>query len=124
MKLNQDCIRDILIYLEENLSYNDNFLATDIDIDKYTVEDILYTISLLNEAGYINATAVNGFAYNNFFIKSLTMSGHELLNNIRDNSVWKKTKEATSKFASVSLKLLSSVASSVLTNMINESFQM
>lgn len=124
MKLNQDCVRDVLIYIEENLPYGDELQATDIKISNYTINEILYTVSLLYDENYIKAIQIKGFECNSYIIQSLTMRGHELLDNIRDSKVWKKTKETTSKFASVSLKILSSVASGVLTSMINQSLQM
>ena len=58
MKLNKDCVREVLIYLEEHLGYNDHLDASTIQIDPYTSEEILYTISLLSEAGYIKAVSV------------------------------------------------------------------
>ncbi len=122
MKLNQDCVRDILLYLEENLSYNDRLPAESIKLENYTMDEIHYTISLLCDANYIEAIPIDSLGYSRtFLIRSLTMSGHELLDNIRDNKVWKKTKETASKFTSVSLKILSSVAANLLTNMINQS---
>lgn len=53
MKLNKDCVRDVLLYLEEHLGYDDRLDASSIKIEPYTYEEILYTISLLSEAGYI-----------------------------------------------------------------------
>lgn len=117
MKLNQDCVRDVLIYLEENLSYDDRMNAADINLPDYTMEEILYTIDLLNEAEYIKTIPLK--ALNSFFITSLTMSGHELLDNIRDDTVWKKIKhKIESVTSSVSLPILNSVASSVLTELL------
>ena len=33
MKLNKDCVREVLIYLEEHLGYNDHLDASTIQID-------------------------------------------------------------------------------------------
>jgi len=119
MKLNQDCVRDVLIFLEENLTYNDSFPATDINISAYSMEEILYTVSLLYEAHYLKAIPINSFEFNSFFIVSLTMSGHELLDNIRDDTVWNKVKHKISSItSSVSLTILNSVASSVITDLL------
>ena len=45
MKLNPDCIRDVLLYLEENLSYNhDNpDYVKHNSIDIYTISDDLHS---------------------------------------------------------------------------------
>ena len=112
MKLNKDCVREVLIYLEEHLGYNDHLDASTIQIDPYTSEEILYTISLLSEAGYIKAVSVADLRTTpTYFVESILMPGHDLLDNIRDDNVWRK-------FASASLSVLSSVATSVLSSML------
>lgn len=119
MKLNKDCVREVLIYLEEHLGYNDHLDASTIQIDPYTSEEILYTISLLSEARYIKAIPIRNLsAATSYFVVSILMPGHDLLDNIRDNTVWTKTKKTASKFTSVSLNILSSVASNVLSTML------
>lgn len=119
MKLDYDCVRDVLIYLENNLSYNDSYPATDIKLSNYSMEEILYTVSLLYDANYIEAIPLETFNFKSFYIKSLTMSGHELLDNIRDNNVWKKIKDKISKVtSSASLSILNSVASAFLTDLL------
>ena len=119
MKLNKDCVREVLIYLEEHLGYNDHLDASTIQIDPYTSEEILYTISLLSEAGYIKAVSVADLCTTpTYFVESILMPGHDLLDNIRDDNVWRKTKKIASKFASASLNVLSSVATSVLSSML------
>ena len=52
------------------------------------------------------------YASNNLQIYSvnLTYQGHEYLNNIRDNKIWKNTKKISSKLSSVSLEILKSIA--------------
>lgn len=36
MKLNKDCVRDVLLYLEEHLGYDDRLDASSIKIEPYT----------------------------------------------------------------------------------------
>ena len=119
MKLNKDCVRDVLLYLEEHLGYDDRLDASSIKIEPYTYEEILYTISLLSEAGYIKTIPIRNLsAATSYFVVSILMPGHDLLDNIRDNTVWTKTIKTASKFTSVSLNILSSVASNVLSTML------
>lgn len=119
MKLNKDCVREVLIYLEEHLGYDDRLDASSIKIEPYTYEEILYTISLLSEAGYIKTIPIRNLsAATSYFVVSILMPGHDLLDNIRDDNVWRKTKKIASKFASASLNVLSSVATSVLSSML------
>ncbi|EJA0843158.1 DUF2513 domain-containing protein, partial [Listeria monocytogenes] len=51
----------------------------------------------------------------------ITWSGHQFLDNIRDDEVWKKTKKTVSKFSSVSVSLLSTISSNVLSQLIKNS---
>jgi hypothetical protein len=73
MKLKPDCVRDVLIFLEENLVYNEKHTTigansvriVSIDWSKvyndkalnesYLVEDIQYAIQKLHEAEFITA---------------------------------------------------------------------
>lgn len=119
MKLNIDCVRDILIYLEENLSYNSEIDACDIELEKYDSNEILYCISLLYDAGYIKAITAHTFTRPVYIIQSLTFQGHDLLDKIRDKSTWMKIKSKISNItSSISLSLLNSVATTIITDML------
>ncbi|MBG9981862.1 DUF2513 domain-containing protein [Aerococcaceae bacterium DSM 111020] len=59
MRLNYDCIRDILLDLEKELKPND-FMTHDRikqlrSYDKYSFDDYQYSLIKLEEAGYIEA---------------------------------------------------------------------
>ena len=75
MKLNPDCIRDVLLYLEENLSYNHETegsiehntitihkISKDLHEEKgYEIDDINYSVEKLLEIRYIiPATELRG----------------------------------------------------------------
>lgn len=66
MRLKPDCIRYVLLYLEENLSLK--FPLTSIPNGEYTYDDIAYTLKKLDEAEYINATVLNN-GRKNYIIK-------------------------------------------------------
>ncbi|WP_394810140.1 DUF2513 domain-containing protein [Lactiplantibacillus plantarum] len=51
---------------------------------------------------------------------SITWSGHELLDDIRDTEVWRKTKDVTSSFSSISVSILKNVATAVITGIIKQ----
>lgn len=122
MKLNQDCIRDLLLYLEENLSLERNITVNNIKIKDYSQEDLIYTTQKLFEAGYLNCEIINFITSSIPFIdvSSLTYKGHQFLDTIRDNKVWSKTKGILSSFKSVSIEILSETASKVLVSLINQ----
>ena len=118
MKLNHDCVRDTLLYLESNLELNKSITLSTISIPKHSLEDITYTVQKLAEAEFLN---IKLFCYDNeynCFISSISYKGHEYLDNIRDDGIWKETKKILSKFTSVSLSFTATVAAEVLSNVI------
>ncbi len=121
MKLNQDCIRDLLLYLEETLKLNDYLSISNISLKNYSSEELLYTADKLYEAGYLKCSRK---VYDNtdlmIFVSSITYSGHQFLDNIRDDKVFEKTKSILSGFKSVSIEIISETASKVITNLINQ----
>lgn len=124
MKLNKECIRDIMLAIESEPygSHITKFTVKDNNfLSKYDVEEIIYTLHRLLEADYVNADIQYAAdEVYTFYISSLTWNGHQFLDNIRDDGVWKKTKSIAGKFSSVSISLLSSIASGVITQLINQ----
>ena len=41
MKLNHDCVRDLLIFLESNLTYQNSYWISDIELSDYSHDDLL-----------------------------------------------------------------------------------
>lgn len=121
MRLNNDCVRDLLLAIEENVGLKEYMSIDSLQLKSYSQDDLQYTALKLEEAGYINAKVskyLDGSM--DIYIFSLTWNGHKFLDNIRDNNVWSKTKGIVSKFASVSLDVLEKVAAQVITNMISQ----
>lgn len=118
MKLNPDCVRDILLKVESLPPKYVLYLRLaepDYDIDEY-----VYAGKKLIEAGYIKGQVITfvGTKPDDVTAYEMTMKGHELLDNIRDNKVWSATKKTISTLSSVSLNVISEVASSIITSMI------
>ncbi|AMW99238.1 DUF2513 domain-containing protein [Rummeliibacillus stabekisii] len=108
MKLNHDCVRDLLMAVEElpniTMLYSLVYLSENGHLKNcdYSLDDLAYTASRLREANYLHASPNQSADY--YYVKNLTYDGHLFLDSIRDPLIWKKTKEATSTVASVSLK--------------------
>ncbi|MYU81542.1 DUF2513 domain-containing protein [Ligilactobacillus salivarius] len=121
MRLNPDCIRDILLVVEEKSSFSNFVWFEDLKnsnlVEKYDFETIFYHIRQSFEAGLL--LDVKRFAGGNFYIKDLSPKGHEFLANIRKDNNWSKTKEIANKVGSFSLKTLITIASNVVTSSIN-----
>lgn len=124
MKLNQDCVRHLLLEVESNKKLGEplteyNF-KDNIIFGKYDFETIMYTLLKLKEAGYINAQ----FSWSSgkiiaWIINDITWSGHEFLDNIRDDKTWKEVKKVASKTSSMSLTLLNKLAFQYLSQKFN-----
>ena len=117
MRLRKDCIRDLLLYFEKELTYDKRVRADYITFDEYTKEEIIYTCDKLLEAGMINAKKCNNFA-NNYpviTIESITPSGHKLIDNIKDPEIWSETKNKLKVLKDVSIDIISQVAATIIT---------
>lgn len=121
MKLNPNCIRDILISVEENTGYRIYFdYPSELDkaplLAKYSDEEIRYHI-LQCEKSYLIEIPTKDIN-ENYAITDLTPKGHEFLANIRSENVWKDVKEVSKKVGSNSLSALSQIATGVITEII------
>lgn len=92
MKRNWDTIRELLIKIEECTLPTENVRLN--HFPKERAAEISYHIRLLIDAGLINGriSETLGPEVKDFFASSLTWHGHELLDTIRSNQVWEKTK--------------------------------
>ncbi|MGF7145288.1 glycine cleavage system protein P-like pyridoxal-binding family [Anaerotaenia torta] len=122
MKLNPDCIRDILLTVEEIATYSNIFEydpeSSDLKrLKSYSEEEVMYHLRQCKE--------------NNFFIKctfniiggctiiDLSPKAHQFLADIRSDNIWSKTKETAKSVGSFSLDILAKIASAVATSLIN-----
>lgn len=116
MRLNIECIRDVLLTSEEKTNLNNEVINIDVlvtmpRLKNYNEEDIIYTIKKLKEANYIEADILIHSDGNRAMIRHLTYEGHLFLDNIRDDGIWKKAKKEASKISSsVSINILSNIA--------------
>ncbi|RMC50855.1 DUF2513 domain-containing protein [Lactobacillus sp. ESL0225] len=89
MKLDQDCIRDVLLYLEQNLQNNRplhlNAIVETDTLRKYDRETISSALSMLLDRGYIEGKPAPtlGFGMLDFIVDNVTMSGYNYLENIK-----------------------------------------
>jgi len=110
MERNWDTIREILI-AAESLEPDTTLGLSDFPEDR--AHEISYHAELLEEAGLVHASIYKtlGLGPTQFHLYRLTWSGHELLDAIRNESIWRKTKSTiTSKGGSMTFELIKSVA--------------
>ena len=118
MKLNYDCVRSVLLTVEKSKTIDEELDLNPLTVEtifeqlpKYEDNEILYTIEKLKEAGYINAALQ--FAAGHFIdgaVSSITYSGHEYLDNIREPEVWRKVKAMLKNAGAITLPLISQAA--------------
>ncbi|GAA0434636.1 DUF2513 domain-containing protein [Virgibacillus salarius] len=123
MKLNQDCVRSILLELEEQLTLNETLVLQDLKdfetFNKFGYQTSVYALLKLKEADFIDGQVLRSDEeIIDIGIISITWSGHLFLDNIRDKVVWTKAKDSVKSLSSVSLSILSNVATSIVKNQI------
>ena len=122
MKLNYDCVRDLLLYLEENLTYDNPININNLTLKDYSNLDLVYTADKLNEADFISCIRSKYVdkAGPVLIAKSITYNGHQFLDTVRDEKVYTETKSVLSSFKSVSIEIFTETASKVLTSLISK----
>lgn len=132
MKLDMDCVREVLLFLEcepyvitnsrGNVEFKGVWLPAICQATpKYTKEVIYYTLAKLEEAGLINLSSQ--FADGEVLsccVNYITYDGHEFLEKIKPDSVWKKTSSIAGKVGSFSLQMIAKIAEGVATTYVNK----
>ena len=97
MKRNFDLIRKLLLEIESKDDGSGRLPELEFaDNDYETIEHLL----LMQEAGLIDAQDASTLGGRNLLVRRLTWQGHDFLGSVRDNAVWKKTKEGLNKVGS------------------------
>ena len=89
MKRNWDLIRTILFKVEEQPTMESVVLPS--QFQSFDEETVSYHIWLLREASLIEASCRGSSLKRNCFAKGLTWEGHEFLDKIRSDDLWKQT---------------------------------
>ena len=97
MKLNYDCIRDILLTIEEILNRKDELILANFKfykkLSKYNEDEIQYNALKLLQEEYVTGLKISGNNTTTVLrLTDLTWSGHELLSDIRSETVLTKLK--------------------------------
>ncbi len=124
MKLNKDCVRDLLLYCEKALTLDDSLSWNHLNIQnfcdefpKYSKSEIAYTLFMLEEADFISANVIPGNGgICEIIVFHITYSGHEFIDTIRSNKIWDKVSSAISSVGSASLPVIQDLATHFLIN--------
>lgn len=130
MKLDLDCVRDVLLTIEEQQAMKVTGLGQIRSVPltirsisdclkDYDKADIAYTLVILKEGGFVDANiSQTDSIIANIVINRLTYSGHEYLQSIKDNTNWNKVKSVATKLGAYSLSFVGDIAKSVLSSAI------
>ena len=120
MKLNPECMRDILLSMED-VEYQKSLPVEQLysSLTDYSQDEINYSVLKLEEAGFIDATLIpydGGILV--MEVNDITYRGHEFLADIRSDSIWQNVKSISAKVGSKSLNSLWQIATTVITQII------
>lgn len=120
MKLNPDCIRAILLTVEENSTISRGILIDSYNFTKYEnlkdfdYEEISYHIRQCDLEGLF--TKLSTYHRQHYCIADLSPKGHEFIQNVRDDTIWNSVKNKAKNIGTLSLPILVTMAKNFLTN--------
>jgi hypothetical protein len=121
MKRDMDLLRLLLLKLE---AVNDRahsvlmFTYDELAIEGYTRDQVAYHLDLAVKAGLIDQGGAGGL--NHFTFRQLTWEGHDFVDAIRDDDIWRKTRQGATAAGGFSLELLSDLAKGFIRKKIAE----
>jgi hypothetical protein len=114
-----DLIRKLLLNLEPVDFRLGNFAIVSPEIEGYNPNQIDHHLDLMCDAGFLNGKEsvklATGFAF-----CGLTWEGYELLDSIRDDEVWRKTKGGLQSAGGFTIDLLKDLAKGFLKKQVEE----
>lgn len=113
MKRDMDKVRELLLSIEDAPA-SEPLKFQHTHKDPAHAENEAYLV-MLAEAGLIRANNQRSNVRSTWWDVNLTWEGHDFLNTIRDESVWKATKQHLAKVGgSASIEVIAQVATGVL----------
>ena len=108
MKRDMDLIRDILLQIEEDNEFNEEQSVSTENLSEQNTRIISAHCRLIKQAGYINKLTLASGGY--ILAGELTNKGYDFVDTIRDEKIWRKTKQAADAAGGFSVHLLSRLA--------------
>jgi len=121
MKLNPECIRDILFYVEENTDLDSmvciNPQNIPASLSKYPFNEIQYHVKQCELSGLFGEK-VSWYMDGGLMIRYLSPAGHKFISDIRSDNAWAKTKQIAGNIGANSIDTLKQIATGVITTLI------
>ena len=128
MLLNPDCLRDTLIWLEDNIKVTDEgfscYHLQDLydALSQYNDDEIYYSVYNLFQIHFIEGRfmLLPSGGVKICDINNITWDGHEFLNSVRPKNVWNATKQGASKIGIMSIHALSTIAMKITEKIVTD----
>lgn len=129
MKFSNEAMRDVLLFLEEKVEYDkekddlskkpftihkiveDEYFEKLFTKHKYSKDELTYTIEKMVEGHIINCN--NNARSSLYLITDISFYGIQLLEKIRPESIWEKTKKLASKMGNNTLNFIEDTAQQI-----------
>lgn len=142
MRLNLDCVRQLLLCVEDNTGLREYCYFIDSGLEKSQIligespipppdyqsellkkfdnDELVYHINYCIDAELLSTiTPIGSYRIG---IADLTPKGHDFLENIRDNKIWSGIKDVAAEVGSKSLESVRQIASVVIAQLIKSHF--
>ena len=118
MKLNYDCVRDVMLYLEENLIFGNPIRDTNINLN-YDIKEIRYSLLKLHEINYLDGS-VSKYMDGDYSVitTDITFYGHKFIGEIQSDTIWNKTKSVSKDLGIQTINGITQIAGSVISSLI------
>ena len=125
MRLNPDCIRDILLETETgsfrimgSLRHKETPFSDDEFLNKYSFDEVSYHLNQCEFMNFVKLSKALGYTD----VIDLNPEGHFFLADIRDSNIWNKTKSTASELGLSSLNALKDISVNVVSALITNYF--
>ncbi len=122
MRINYDCVRCVMLYLEKNLSYARPIFDEDLVnvpiLTSFEPDDVRYAVKQLYKEGMLECTVKRYLRVGDAFtIRSIEPEGHKFCEMIRNENNWEQAKPKFPKLETIKsvMETLASAATTVAT---------
>lgn len=129
MELNYECLRKTLMFLEKNLKLSDDLDFKPLGIHEivdyselkkdFDQKDIAYCVHMLADSGMISVLSDNSWV-RELRVQTITYKGHEFLQQIKNDTVWKRVTDKLKPIGVFTINFISQVAVNVITEIITK----
>ncbi len=111
MRRDMDLLRLLLLKLEtinEDPQAVYNYSYKELAVEGFSLEQVIYHLDLAVEAGLIDQGGSG--AMNSFTFSRLTWDGHDFVDSVRDDEIWRKTRQGANAAGAFTLEMVKELA--------------